>query len=292
MFSGEMVEGHARASSSLKLHTARDGRLRQDAPATMSVGCCSTWPPAGLRMVCLLACTRGLSGAGVSRTCAGNCPSQQPTMTLTKASQNHVFLSVCFNRTEWRKSEPHMRKEMSLIAAHAAWHMGEWEEMAIYVDTVDSGPGGSNNPAHLAAAASLALQHQQQHPMVGSSSANALNAAAAALSSNSSSSSRTSSGTFRLLGGPAAAAAAGGGASGGGGGAASSTGAFLRAVLCIKHDQHDLAQINIERSRGTQLRSCCLCVVLPCVQCDWFWTGARSADSAPAAACNSCLSVT
>lgn len=34
-----------------------------------------------------------------------------------------------------------MRKEMSLIAAHAAWHMGEWEEMAVYVDTVDSGPG-------------------------------------------------------------------------------------------------------------------------------------------------------
>lgn len=184
-------------------------------------------------------------------------------------------------RTEWRKSEPHMRKEMSLIAAHAAWHMGEWEEMAIYVDTVDSGPGGSNNPAHLVAAASLALQHQQQHPMVGSTSTNALNAAAAALSSNSSSSSRTSSGGFRLLGGPAAAAAAGGGASSGGGGAASSTGAFLRAVLCIKHDQHDLAQVNIERSRGTWLYIqgvtladrgnlaflVCLCLVEGCEVC-------------------------
>ncbi|GAX78992.1 hypothetical protein CEUSTIGMA_g6432.t1 [Chlamydomonas eustigma] len=39
---------------------------------------------------------------------------------------------------EWRKSEPHMRREMSMIAAHAAWHMGHWEAMATYVDTVDS----------------------------------------------------------------------------------------------------------------------------------------------------------
>ncbi|GFR45445.1 hypothetical protein Agub_g6841, partial [Astrephomene gubernaculifera] len=41
-------------------------------------------------------------------------------------------------RTEWRKSEPHVRREMSMIAAHAAWHMGAWEEMAGYVDTVDN----------------------------------------------------------------------------------------------------------------------------------------------------------
>ena len=41
-------------------------------------------------------------------------------------------------RTEWRKSEPHVRREMALIAAHAAWHMGAWDEMAMYVDTVDN----------------------------------------------------------------------------------------------------------------------------------------------------------
>jgi hypothetical protein len=34
------------------------------------------------------------------------------------------------------------------------------------------------------------------------------------------------------------------------GGPMSSTGAFLRAVLCIKHNQHDLARFNIERARG------------------------------------------
>ena len=27
---------------------------------------------------------------------------------------------------------------MSMIAAHAAWHMGHWEAMATYVDTVDN----------------------------------------------------------------------------------------------------------------------------------------------------------
>jgi hypothetical protein len=42
-------------------------------------------------------------------------------------------------RTEWSKSEPHMRREMALIAAHAAWQMGCWDEMAAYVDAVDAG---------------------------------------------------------------------------------------------------------------------------------------------------------
>eukprot|EP00798_Chlamydomonas_sp_ICE-L_P022753 gene22753-29921_t len=41
-------------------------------------------------------------------------------------------------RIEWRHSDPHMRHEMAMIAAHAAWHMGEWEEMSTYVDTVDN----------------------------------------------------------------------------------------------------------------------------------------------------------
>jgi len=27
---------------------------------------------------------------------------------------------------------------MSMIAAHAAWHMGQWKNMETYVDTVDS----------------------------------------------------------------------------------------------------------------------------------------------------------
>jgi hypothetical protein len=141
--------------------------------------------------------------------------------------------------------------------------MGEWEEMAIYVDTVDSGPGGSNSPSHLAAAASMALQQQQQHPMLGSNAANALSAAATTMSTSSSTSSR-SSGGFRLVGGAAAVPGPPAGGSGGAGGAASSTGAFLRAVLCIKHDQHDLAQVNIERSRGEGRCRLSGCGVLCC----------------------------
>jgi FKBP12-rapamycin complex-associated protein len=47
-------------------------------------------------------------------------------------------------RSEWRKSEPHMRKEMAVIAAHAAWHMGAWDEMAVYVDSVDASGGGGS----------------------------------------------------------------------------------------------------------------------------------------------------
>lgn len=54
-------------------------------------------------------------------------------------------------RDEWRRSEPHMRREMALIAAHAAWHQGRWEEMALYVDTVDGpeAPGRTATGAFL-----------------------------------------------------------------------------------------------------------------------------------------------
>ncbi|GIL87381.1 hypothetical protein Vretimale_1690 [Volvox reticuliferus] len=45
-------------------------------------------------------------------------------------------------RSEWRKSEPHVRREMAMIAAHAAWHMGAWDEMASYVDTIDNPDAG------------------------------------------------------------------------------------------------------------------------------------------------------
>jgi len=31
---------------------------------------------------------------------------------------------------------------MAMISAHAAWHMGLWDDMAMYVDTVDP-PDGS-----------------------------------------------------------------------------------------------------------------------------------------------------
>ncbi|GLC61314.1 hypothetical protein PLESTB_001742500 [Pleodorina starrii] len=81
--------------------------------------------------------------------------------------------SLC--RTEWRKSEPHVRREMAMIAAHAAWHMGAWEEMAAYVDTIDNPDAAP-----------------QSH---------------------------------------------------------TATGAFLRAVLCVRGNQFDAAKVHVERTR-------------------------------------------
>lgn len=171
-----------------------------------------------------------------------------------------MLLSTC--RVEWRKSEPHVRKEMSLIAAHAAWHMNQWEEMAIYVDTVDSGPGGSSSSGMTMSASFQALQALQHNSSVGGSAAAAMAAAAGVAAGRAQGlgvlQGLRSPSNGRLLvangvdarAGPAAAPSDAVTAGVLAGGPTSSTGAFLRAVLCIKHDQHDLARFNIERARG------------------------------------------
>eukprot|EP00879_Flechtneria_rotunda_P007003 GHRR01007352.1.p1 GENE.GHRR01007352.1~~GHRR01007352.1.p1 ORF type:complete len:2075 (+),score=775.15 GHRR01007352.1:2-6226(+) len=172
-------------------------------------------------------------------------------------------------RVEWRKSEPHMRKEMSLIAAHAAWHMNQWEEMAVYVDTVDSGPGGSSYGGSSSSTHGSTLAYSRSNNAIsggiGAAAVNSMAAAAGSMVNMSSSQSRlgvlsnvtnvvgrgtAADATGKLLtkGNPAAAGG-GGAAATVTGGTMSSTGAFLRAVLCIKHDQHGLAKLNIERSR-------------------------------------------
>eukprot|EP00891_Asterochloris_glomerata_P006787 jgi/Astpho2/6787/fgenesh1_pm.00103_%23_6_t len=48
-------------------------------------------------------------------------------------------------RAEWRRAEPHVKREMAPMAAHAAWHMGQWGEMDTYVHTMnrDSTPDDS-----------------------------------------------------------------------------------------------------------------------------------------------------
>lgn len=189
-------------------------------------------------------------------------------------------------RIEWRRSEPHLRKEMALLAAHAvrgrrergnggavhalagrrreprrpcmfvakaapgcqsrsagpwvrlafvfspsnlrtppppsptkAWHMNEWDEMALYVETVDA-PATHHPTAH-------ATNHHNAPG--GTAGAGAGAAAAAALH---------------------AAAGVGGAAGGGSGGGHTATGAFLRAVLSVRHASYDVAQAHIERARG------------------------------------------
>uniref|UniRef100_A0A7S3R516 Serine/threonine-protein kinase TOR n=1 Tax=Dunaliella tertiolecta TaxID=3047 RepID=A0A7S3R516_DUNTE len=65
---------------------------------------------------------------------------------LASLAEWDVLSGLC--KVEWGKSEPHMRREMAMISAHAAWHMGLWDDMSIYVDTVDppDGPPGSQTP--------------------------------------------------------------------------------------------------------------------------------------------------
>jgi hypothetical protein len=118
-------------------------------------------------------------------------------------------------RSEWRKSEPHMRKEMAVLAAHAAWHMGAWGEMEVYVDTLD---GGGITAATPAAGGS------------GGGSNGVLGG--------------------RLQGPGAGLGAAAKRAGGEGGGPQSATAAILRTVLCLRHEQYEAAQANIDRARG------------------------------------------
>ena len=44
-------------------------------------------------------------------------------------------------RFEWRRLEPHLRPQMAYLGANAAWHMGQWEEMATYVGALESEEG-------------------------------------------------------------------------------------------------------------------------------------------------------
>ena len=39
-------------------------------------------------------------------------------------------------RKEWRRQESAAQREMAPLAAHAAWHMGHWDEMGTFVDTL------------------------------------------------------------------------------------------------------------------------------------------------------------
>ncbi len=44
-------------------------------------------------------------------------------------------LSVLCAR-EWRRQEALVRRDMAAIAAHAAWHMGDWDSMSTYTATL------------------------------------------------------------------------------------------------------------------------------------------------------------
>ena len=59
------------------------------------------------------------------------------------------LFAVC--RGEWARVEPHVRREMAPIAAHAAWQLSDWQAMRQYVDVVAHGHGGGAEGAFLSA---------------------------------------------------------------------------------------------------------------------------------------------
>jgi len=49
------------------------------------------------------------------------------------------LFTVC--RTEWSRVEPPARRSMAPIAAHAAWQLGDWDQMRQYVDVMTTNQG-------------------------------------------------------------------------------------------------------------------------------------------------------
>ena len=39
-------------------------------------------------------------------------------------------------RREWKRQDSLVRRDMAAIAAHAAWHMGDWDSMETYTATL------------------------------------------------------------------------------------------------------------------------------------------------------------
>ncbi len=59
--------------------------------------------------------------AAVWRPCAA---AGLPGRCLAALAEWEQLGRLC--RGEWRRVEPHVRRDMAALAAHAAWHLGEW----------------------------------------------------------------------------------------------------------------------------------------------------------------------
>lgn len=74
------------------------------------------------------------------------------------------LFAVC--RSEWSRVEPHVRREMAPIAAHAAWQLGDWGAMRQYVDVVAHGQAaGGAEGAFLSAV--IAVKNQDYAAAAG-----------------------------------------------------------------------------------------------------------------------------
>ena len=102
-----------------------------------------------------IACSVGKTGASLhgvlARACRGRADAYAMRILVPLALQTHAGIvrrqSFALNerhgrrclaalaeweqlgrlcRGEWRRVEPHVRRDMAALAAHAAWHLGEW----------------------------------------------------------------------------------------------------------------------------------------------------------------------
>ena len=108
------------------------------------------WPLVGLSPAALAmwdavhACTPDLhAAAGQRPVCPLSCQTAPASASplqcrcLAALAEWDKLFAVC--RGEWARVEPHVRREMAPIAAHAAWQLGDWAAMRQYVDVVTHG---------------------------------------------------------------------------------------------------------------------------------------------------------
>ena len=67
-------------------------------------------------------------------------PSSAPVCRCLHALAEWERLSEAC-RYEWGRLEPHVHPQMAHLGANAAWHMGQWDEMATYVSSIESEEG-------------------------------------------------------------------------------------------------------------------------------------------------------
>ena len=68
---------------------------------------------------------------------------------LAALAEWDTLFQVC--KSEWSRVEPPARRSMAPVAAHAAWHLGDWKQMKHYVDFMSMSHGGGAEGAFLSA---------------------------------------------------------------------------------------------------------------------------------------------
>lgn len=62
---------------------------------------------------------------------------------LAALAEWEQLLAAC--RHAWAYVEPHIKREVAPMGAAAAWQMGQWGEMEVYVSALHNGEGGASS---------------------------------------------------------------------------------------------------------------------------------------------------